>query len=83
MTAANFHTIHSAKLAGAGLIIGKSYGDYFDFPFSGDKANNWEKSWGKATKFAEWGSVDDTANLNGQPVFIISGLKDTIVPPDK
>lgn len=78
---ANFHTAHSSKIKGFGSVIGSCYADYWN-PF--DKTtNDASKSWDKAQKFATSTWVDDTTNLKNAPVYIISGGKDTIVPPIK
>lgn len=77
----NFHTAHSSKIKGAGLVIGTYYADTWT---AGEKnVNNYQKSYDKATKFAGVNWVDDTKNLEGDPVFVLSGGRDEIVPPIK
>jgi len=63
-------------------VIGTCYADYWDG--LDDPANNADKSWYQAAKkFEVGGWIDETSNLNQQPVYVLSGLKDTIVPPVK
>lgn len=77
----NIHTSYSAKLKGAGIAIGTCYADYYELFTKED--NNAQISYDKSQKFAKWGFVDETTNLKDQPVFVLSGGKDSVVPPIK
>jgi predicted esterase len=88
MMSMTLHVIYSETFKGAGLLMGESYytPDYDDdvevisdenLPLEEMTANSIEK----AEEYFGDGLIDDLDNLQGAPVFILSGLVDDVVPP--
>ena len=76
-TAIQMHTIYSGTIKGSGLIASRSYGVE---PWDTEQTNTGTESINRANKYWDEELIDDPANLNGDPVYIYGGGKDTSVP---
>lgn len=78
----NMHTSQSSRIKGAGLAIGTCYANYYQ-PFDwGADTNNAQLSYDKSQLYSDtWKAIDNTDNLKDQPVYVLSGMKDTIIKP--
>ena len=79
------HIIMSDTFKGAGLMQGASFWtiEYFLGELDPEEAEVdtiVEKSLVKAAEYVESGDIDDTSNIQGAPVFILSGTIDTEAP---
>ena len=82
----NLHVAMSDTIKGSGLMFGGSYWtpEFFidqDTFYAKDKATLTQESINKAEEYQSSGKIDSLSNINGSPVYILSGTLDTVVPP--
>jgi hypothetical protein len=84
MMSNNLHVIFSSTIKGVGLMMGTSYwtpdvmlgGDNRVLFDSKDVETLTQESIDKAEEYQISGDIDSLSNLEGAPVFILSGLND-------
>ena len=73
------HVIYSDLISGVGLLSGGPYGDIN----SDEQADYASAGVSKANDYFNWNLIDNLDNLENDPVYIFSGVKDEIVWPIK
>lgn len=86
MMTMNLDVIYSETFKGAGMMMGSSYWtpefatDGKEF-YAGERDVQTQASIAKAEENAQKGLIDPLSNLDGVPIYILSGLNDETVPP--